>query len=87
MSTKTLSPTSEERRERRRIAALDGAKALAEYEADGAAVRKNMARLRALRLAREARDAAENAADASPSPARKTRTKTRTKARSPARVP
>ncbi len=79
MSTKTPTPTSEERRERRRIAAVEGAKALAEYEARDVAVRKNMARLRALRLAQEARDAA----DTSPRPARKTRIKARPSARVP----
>ena len=54
-------------RERQRIAAEDGAKAIAEYKAAGIAIRKNMARLRALRLAREAEEAA---------PARRQRKKT-----------
>ncbi len=42
----------------------DGAKAMSEYEAEQAAVRKNMERLRALRMAREA--------EAPAPPARKT---------------
>lgn len=40
-------------RERQRLAAEDGAKAMAEYKAAGVAIRKNMARLRALRLAQD----------------------------------
>lgn len=40
-----------------RLAAIEGAKARADFEADGIAVRKNMERLRALRLAKEAEQA------------------------------
>lgn len=87
MNTKISSPTSDERRERKRLAAVEGAKALAEYQADSVAVRKNMARLRALRLAQEANVAAEDAADASPRPARKTTArKTRTRVKPSARL-
>ncbi|QPF85209.1 hypothetical protein IC762_02410 [Bradyrhizobium genosp. L] len=57
------SPSSLARAHRQRIAAEEGARAIAEVERDGIAVRKNMARLRALR---EARDA--EAADATPVP-------------------
>jgi hypothetical protein len=52
-SKKPLSPTSIERAERQRVAAEEGARAIAEIERDAAAVRKNMERLRALREAKE----------------------------------
>lgn len=55
------------RAERMRIAAEDGAEARAEVLARDVAVRKNMERLRALRLARDAEDAAR------PEPAAKRR--------------
>jgi hypothetical protein len=42
--------------------AREGAKAMQEYEAEGRAVLKNTARLRALRLAKEAADKVEGAA-------------------------
>lgn len=72
---KTPSPSTLARIERMRIAAEEGAEARAEVQARDVAVRKNMERLRALRLAREAEDAAR------PKPAaaakrRKTRSKT-----------
>jgi hypothetical protein len=59
--TKAPSEKSEASRERRRQAAEEGAKALAEYEANDIAVRKNMARLRELRLAKRATMQAESA--------------------------
>jgi hypothetical protein len=52
--TKQLNPSQLARNERMRLAAVEGAKARADYAADGVAVRKNMERLRALRLAKEA---------------------------------
>ncbi|RIK98667.1 MAG: hypothetical protein DCC74_03860 [Proteobacteria bacterium] len=52
MSGKLVSPAAEARRERQRLAAEEGAKALAEYAAEAIAVRENMSRLRALRLAK-----------------------------------
>ena len=55
METGRPRATSAERRERQRLAAEDGAKALAEYAAHDIAVRANMARLRALRASKEAR--------------------------------
>ncbi|MGB3445230.1 MAG: transcriptional regulator [Xanthobacteraceae bacterium] len=58
-------------RERQRLAAEEGVIALAEYEANDIAVRKNMAKLRALRLAKEAAASAET----SVKPMRKTRKK------------
>jgi len=56
------------RAERMRIAAEDGAEARAEVQARDVAVRKNMERLRALRLARDAEEATR------PKPAPKRRT-------------
>jgi hypothetical protein len=47
------------RTERMQQAAIEGAKARAEIEANDIAVRKNMERLRALRLAKEAQEAAQ----------------------------
>lgn len=53
------SPSSLARADRQRLAAEEGARAIAEVERDALAVRKNMERLRALRQAREAEAAAE----------------------------
>ncbi len=66
MATKPqkLSPTSLARADRQRIAAEEGARAMADVEREALAVRKNMQRLRALR---EARDA--EAARTGPAPA------------------
>jgi hypothetical protein len=50
--------------------ALEGAKATAQYEAESQAVRDKTARLRALRLAKEAAD--QNAAEKAPAVAKKT---------------
>ncbi|MCJ9702971.1 MULTISPECIES: transcriptional regulator [unclassified Bradyrhizobium] len=61
MSTKKLagpSPESVARSDRRRLAAEDGAQALADAERQAVEVRKNMARLRAAREAKEAADEA-----------------------------
>jgi hypothetical protein len=60
MAAKKASEPSAEsiaRAQRRQIAAEEGAKALAESGQRAAAVRNNMERLRALRLAKEAEDA------------------------------
>ena len=46
------SPSQQARSERMRVAAIEGAKARADVEARDVAVRKNMERLRALRLAK-----------------------------------
>lgn len=51
------SPATLARANRQRVAAEEGARAMAEVERHAAAVRKNMERLRALREAREAEDA------------------------------
>ncbi|MGX1321335.1 hypothetical protein AB7M17_004788 [Bradyrhizobium sp. USDA 377] len=71
------SPESIARSERLRLAAEEGARAIADVERRAIDVRKNMARLRELR---EAREAAEQAADANlraslPAPAPKKRTR------------
>ncbi len=52
-----------------RVAAVEGAKARADYKANDVAVRKNMERLRALRLAKEAEQVVE------PKPAKKAKAK------------
>jgi hypothetical protein len=62
------SPESIARANRQRIAAEEGARAIAEVERDAIAVRKNMDRLRALRQAREAEEAAHAAANPPPEP-------------------
>ncbi len=58
MSSKPSNPAQAARLEKQKIASTEGAKALADYEAGAVAVRKNMERLRALRLAKEAEEAA-----------------------------
>jgi hypothetical protein len=50
------SPESIARANRQRLAFDEGLKAMADVERDAAAVRKNMERLRALRVAKEAED-------------------------------
>lgn len=75
MSTKPLSERSQALRERQRQAAEEGAIARAEYQANDVAVRENMARLRALRLAKEAVGAAEPLRKARGKPLRNTRRK------------
>jgi hypothetical protein len=54
METKTRAEASFKKEER----AKEGAQAMLEYQANGRAVREQMARLKALRLAKEAADAA-----------------------------
>jgi hypothetical protein len=62
MSSMTKSPPSPSqlaRTERMRLAAIEGAKARSDIEARDVAVRKNMERLRALRMAKESEEAAQ----------------------------
>ncbi|UPK28909.1 transcriptional regulator [Bradyrhizobium sp. 195] len=76
MSTKKPaepSPESVARSDRRRLAAEDGAQALADAERQAVEVRKNMARLRAAREAKEAADEALRLA--LPTPALKKRSR------------
>ena len=61
--------------------AEDGKKAMAEYEASAAATRAKTEKLRALRLAKEASEAA------APKPAAKTKTKTKAKPGAKAKKP
>ena len=60
---KDVSPASLARAHRQRLAAEEGARAVADVERDAIAVRKNMERLRALREARDAGAAAHAAAN------------------------
>jgi hypothetical protein len=73
-----LSKQKAEAQFRKAQQAKDGKAAMAEYEANAAAVRANTERLRALRLAREAADAA--AAKSAPPP----KSKSAKKAKAPA---
>ena len=59
MTKSPPSPAQLARNERMRTAAIEGAKARADIEARDVAVRKNMERLRALRMAKEAEEAAQ----------------------------
>jgi hypothetical protein len=54
---KPTSPEKAARQERQRLAAEDGSKALQEASQRAIAIRENMVRLRALRLAKEAETA------------------------------
>ncbi|MGY8639247.1 transcriptional regulator [Bradyrhizobium sp. 14AA] len=68
-----LSPESIARTDRKRLAAEEGVRALADVERQAIDVRKNMARLREVREAKEAADAALQAA--LPTPAVKKRSR------------
>ena len=65
------SPEGLARAKRQRIAMEDGAKAMVESDQRNAAVRKNMERLRALRLAKEAEEAEAKAAAPAPAKAKR----------------
>lgn len=67
------SPESIARSERQRAAAEEGARAIADVERHAVDIRKNMARLRELREAKETADASLRAS--SPAPAAKKRTR------------
>ncbi|MBI3699023.1 MAG: transcriptional regulator [Afipia sp.] len=66
-------PSAEQtaRKERMRVAAEEGIVAMAEVRSNDVAVRKNMARLRELRLANEAAEAASARAAAAEAPKKK----------------
>ncbi len=66
MSSKPSSPAQLARIEKQKVASTEGAKALADHQASAVAIRKNMERLRALRLAKEAEEAANAPAVATP---------------------
>jgi hypothetical protein len=63
MSQKPTTPAQLARLEKQKVASTEGAKALADHQANSVAVRKNMERLRALRMAKEAEDAARAPAE------------------------
>jgi hypothetical protein len=71
---KQPSPTSLARAERQRVAAEEGARAMADVERKAVSVRSNMERLRALRQAKEAVDATMQAA-LPPAPKKKRKAK------------
>jgi hypothetical protein len=82
MSSKPSSPTQIARLEKQKIASTEGAKAMADTQANAVAVRKNMERLRALRLAKEAEDAAR-APEAAPVKTKKAAAKKSAKTKTP----
>ena len=63
---KNLRPRASPTPNRQRLAAEEGARAMADVERSAATIRKNMDRLRALRQAKEAEDAAHAAANPQP---------------------
>jgi len=67
------SPEAIARADRQRLAAEEGVRAIADVERQAIEVRRNMARLRALREAREAADAAVGAATPASAPRKRTR--------------
>ncbi|UWU81424.1 transcriptional regulator [Bradyrhizobium huanghuaihaiense] len=67
------SPESVARAERQRLAAEEGARAVADVERRAVDIRKNMARLRELREAKEAADASLSASLPAPVPKRRAR--------------
>jgi hypothetical protein len=58
MSEKTRTQNGQAQFEKKQTNAREGEKAMAQYDAEGRAMRANMEKLRALRLAREAAEAA-----------------------------
>ena len=71
----TASETPADKKQR---VAAEGRKALAQFEVEANAIRKNMARLRELRLAKEAEDRAAELANPPPAKPAKTATKAAT---------
>ncbi|MBA7467661.1 hypothetical protein ES707_02882 [subsurface metagenome] len=67
------SPESIARSNRQRLAQEEGVKAMEDVARDAAWIRKNMDRLRALRLAKEAEQASEALANPPPAPEKKKR--------------
>ncbi|EJN13870.1 hypothetical protein PMI42_02574 [Bradyrhizobium sp. YR681] len=68
-----LSPAGIARSDRQRLAAEEGARAMADAEKQSAELRKNMARLRELREAKEAAEAALRASLPVPAPKKRKR--------------
>lgn len=75
MSKKSTEPSAESiaRADRQRLAREEGAKAMEDVARDAVWIRKNMDRLRALRLAKEAEQASEALANPPPPPEKKKR--------------
>ena len=69
--TSEPSPESVARANRQRLAQEEGLRAMADVARDGVAIRKNMERLRALRVAREAEQAALPPAEPADAPGKK----------------
>ena len=67
------SPESIARSNRQRLAQEEGVRAMEDVARDAASIRKNMDRLRALRLAKEAEQASEALANPPPPPEKKKR--------------
>jgi len=65
------SPESIARSNRQRLAAEEGARAMVDAERQAVDIRKNMARLRELRVAREAAEATLQASLPAPAPAKR----------------
>ena len=68
-----LSPEGIARSNRKRLAAEEGALAIADVQKQAVEVRKNMARLRELRQTKEAADAIRQASLPAPAPKKRTR--------------
>lgn len=81
MNEKTRTPTGQAQFEQKQINAREGQKAMADYDAEGRAMRANMEKLRALRLAKEAAEAA-----AAPAKAVKKAPAKKKKAEAPAKL-
>jgi hypothetical protein len=81
MNEKTRTPTGQAQFEKKQINAREGQKAMADYDAEGRAMRANMEKLRALRLAKEAAEAA-----AAPAKAVKKAPAKKKKAEAPAKL-
>jgi hypothetical protein len=64
------SPASIDRARKKQIASEEGARTMAQFQTEAVNVRKNMERLKAMRLAKEAQDETD-AQNAPPAPAKK----------------
>lgn len=75
VSKKLAEPSAESvaRADRQRLAREEGARAMEDVARDAVWIRKNMDRLRALRLAKEAEQASEALANPPPAPEKKKR--------------
>lgn len=83
--SRSQTPAQIARAERQRAARIEGAKAMMEIDKEAIAIRKNMERLRALRLAKEAEEA-EAAANAPPPAPKKRKAASRAAPKQPAKL-